>query len=79
MIKVTDLEEFALAHIVRPYQDLKWGAGDITKLPCSLDELVIMLGKNDGWAVLVLARIRKIGFRFPPYIQHKIADLCVRR
>lgn len=76
MSKVTDLEKFALEHIVRPYQNMKWGEGNQGKLPCSLDELATMLEADDDWSKCVLARIHGIGFTFPAYINHKLATLC---
>jgi hypothetical protein len=69
--KVTDLEKFALEQIVRPYQTMIV-ADDrhLFVLPYTLDQLLEMLrDKHGDWSDLVLDRIYRCGFWFPPYIQ----------
>ncbi len=77
MKKITDLEKFALEHIVRPYQDgLGLGFDErVTKLPFTLDELADKLKKNNEWSRMVLDRIRRIKFYFPEYINHRLVQI----
>lgn len=78
MTKITDLEKFAMDHIVRPYQDTGGFGGcdeTIKKLPCSLGDLAVKLKKKSKWSNLVLNRISRIGFRFPDYIVHELVGI----
>lgn len=77
MKKVTDLEEFALIHIIRPYQTdigFKWEE-KIRKNQVSLDEIVVIIKTHPSWWKETKSRILRIGFIFPPYIQHPIINL----
>ena len=76
MKRVTDLEDFALTQVWRPYQS-KMGYEDrLERLPMSLDETARLLTTDDsGWASVVLDRICNIGFRFPPYIVHELVSV----
>lgn len=75
--KVTDLEQFALEHVCRPYQSMipVWNEMYLRTIPCSLDFLAEMLQENTEWSRLVLDRIRRIDFVFPKYIQHPLVDV----
>jgi hypothetical protein len=74
--RVTDLEKFALEEIWRPYQTMKGHERRLEKLPCSLDETYLRLIQDQtGWAAKILARAGQIGFTFPSYIVHPLADL----
>ena len=77
--KVTDLENFALRHIVRPYQSLL-DLPEETYLSCpyTLDVLADMLEQDTEWAALVINRARLCKFYFPKYIQHRIVDVIRR-
>ncbi len=78
MKRITDLEKFALEHIFRPYQN-KGGFGKwderIKALPVPLECLCDMLNKETEWSKLVLDRIQKIGFKFPPYVKHDLVHI----
>src|SRR5574343_117421 len=76
-MKVTDLEQFTLEQIYRPYQ-LALGIGDkrlerLTK-DYNLENARGLLIKNKKWSRLVLSRLQKIGIEFPPYIKHPLVD-----
>lgn len=74
--RVTDLEEFALRHVWRPYQNLIGFEDRLERLPMSLEETVGKLILDDtGWSELVLSRIAAIGFRFPSYVIHPLVNL----
>ena len=75
-IKITDLEEFALDHIVRPYQTIG-GFGDkrISAVPCSLEKLCDMLNQDVAWAKMVMYRMSRIKFKVPGYVKHPLADI----
>lgn len=74
--RITDLEEFALAQIWRPYQT-KMGYEDrLERLPMSIDETAKLLVMDEtGWSSAVLDRMCNIGFRFPPYIVHELVNV----
>jgi hypothetical protein len=74
--RITDLEDFALTQIWRPYQT-KMGYEDrLERLPMSLDETARLLVTDEtGWSSAVLNRICAIGFRFPPYIVHELVNV----
>ena len=65
--KVTDLEEFALYHIYKPYQSM------VSKR-VTLSNAVGMLILDPVWAKCVMDRINEIGFYFPQYIIHSLVD-----
>lgn len=76
--RITDLEEFALRHIWRPYQNKVGFEKRLERLPMSLEETVEKLVLDDtGWAELVLSRVAAVGFRFPSYVVHPLVDLVV--
>lgn len=76
--RITDLEEFALRHIWRPYQNKVGFEDRLERLPMSLEETVEKIVLDDsGWSDLVLSRIAAIGFRFPSYVVHPLVDLVV--
>jgi hypothetical protein len=74
-IKVTDLEQFVLEQIYRPYQ-LSLGIGDerLERLnkEYNLETARGLLIKKKEWARLVLSRASRCGFYFPDYIQHPL-------
>lgn len=76
--RVTDLEEFALRHVWRPYQSM---AGydhrrPLEALPMSLEETADKLvSDKSGWSECVLNRIVTIGFTFPSYVVHPLVDV----
>jgi hypothetical protein len=77
-IKVTDLEEFALNQIFKPYQNLL-GFCDCNKvlksLPLPLSLLPAFIANNPDWWRIVKDRIKRCNFYFPDYIKHDIIDL----
>ena len=74
--KITDLEKFALQHIVRPFQTTG-GFGDesLKSIPVPLECLCDMLNEETEWSKLVLDRISRIKFRFPGYIKHPLVNI----
>lgn len=76
MKRVTDLEEFALTQIWRPYQTKMGYENRLERLPMSLEETAKLLTTDEtGWSAVVLDRICNIGFRFPPYIVHELVSV----
>jgi len=76
MKKITDLDDFALVHIIRPYQNLIWLWDDRVKSsPYTLNELCTMLKKHNEWSCCVLDRIQRIWFTFPEYVNHELIEI----
>jgi hypothetical protein len=73
--RVTDLEEFSLHQIWRPYQRMKGYEDRLSKPPLDLDATAAALLERDKWSECVLSRIGRIGFTVPPYIKHPLADI----
>ncbi len=75
--RITDLEKFALQHIIRPYQTrIGFGFDDhIKKIPFSLDKIASMMLRKNEWSKIVLNRIVRIGFCFPSYINHRLVTV----
>lgn len=73
---VKDLEEFALIHIIRPYQTAhaRWTTTEeaFKTLPVTLEELARYPDLYPAWWKLVKTRLDEIGFEFPPYINHPL-------
>jgi hypothetical protein len=78
MKRVTDLEQFALGEIWRPYQNMAGYADRLKALPKSLDETALMLALDTEWSRCVLGRIADIGFSFPDYIKHPLVEVIRR-
>lgn len=61
MKKVTDLEEFTLTHIIRPFQGeagaLDWN-NNYEKSPINIDDMVDFARNNNAWWNLVMDRIK---------------------
>jgi len=77
-IKVTDLEDFALRQLVRPYQSdlgFPYEKGVVVRLPFSLDELADMVEADTEWSRMVRDRVQKYGIYFPSYIKHRLVDI----
>lgn len=77
MTRITDLEEFALRHIWRPYQNRSPFEFErrLESLPYNLGDTTRMLSEKSEWSEAVLNRIAAIGFTFPAYIVHPLVDL----
>lgn len=74
--RVTDLEQFALEQVWRPYQSLMGHEDRLQALPMSLEDTAKLLVTDEsGWAARVLGRIVAIGFTFPPYVMHPLVDV----
>lgn len=76
--RVTDLDQFALQHIWRPYQSMMGRSHErrLERLPMSLEETAKLLVTDDsGWSKCVMDRIVAIGFTFPPYVMHPLVDV----
>ena len=72
MIKITDLEKFALEQVYRPYFFTLTGKSDwLEKLnkEYNLENVMNHLRGNKPFALQVLARIREVGFTFAPYLR----------
>jgi len=75
MKRVTDLDDFSLTQVWRPYQS-KWGYDErLNKPPHGLDKTALLLQQDSEWSRLVLDRIKAIGFSFPTYVNHPLVDL----
>ena len=72
-VKITDLEEFSLRHVWRPFQSND--IPDYKSPPHNLEETAQILSENSEWSNSVLSRIRGIGIYFPPYIKHPLVDV----
>jgi hypothetical protein len=80
MRKITDLEKFALEHIIRPYQNEmpdRWT--NYGKYKPGLEELAMMLKEDTEWSRMVLNRIRRIKFSFPSYVKHELVEIIKSR
>lgn len=76
MKRVTDLEDFALTQIWRPYQNKMGYEARLERLPMSLEETAkLLITDESGWSAVVLDRICNIGFRFPPYVVHELVNV----
>ena len=78
--KITDLEQFALSEIWRPYWNLseyQAQEGRPEKLPVDLNETAQKLAKGGAWAELVLVRLRHLKFTFPDYIVHPLVGVVM--
>lgn len=76
--RVTDLEQFALEQVWRPYQSMMGHDRErrLERLPMSLEETARLLVTDDsGWSKCVLDRIVAIGFTFPLYVIHPLVDV----
>lgn len=75
--KVTDLDQFLLEQIWRPYQTKKGYEDRLEAAPMGLDETLAELQAGGEWADLVLNRVRRCGFVFPPYVKHRLIDFII--
>lgn len=81
-MKITDLEQFAYTQIIRPYwPELSKHVTPKNAIPIALELLTTPPGEGkidtnpSGRATLALARLKRIGVQFPPYIQHPLVTL----
>lgn len=84
MMKVTDLEKFALEEIWSPYwpahPDSNSRPGNLEtyrdhfngRLNHGIDETAQELSDHPEWRGLVIGRLAAIGVRFPSYVQHRL-------
>ncbi|MBU0801408.1 MAG: hypothetical protein KKA05_10475 [Alphaproteobacteria bacterium] len=80
MLRITDLDKFALEHIWRPYQSMMGHERRLEKSPMSLDETAALLASDKtGWAICVLNRLHQIGVTFPPYVKHPLVGVVAAR
>jgi hypothetical protein len=77
MVKVTDLEKFALEQIFRPYQSMVAELGEkrLTELPMHIDAIPMFAKQNPLWWELVKDRLIKMNVWFPVYIKHQIVEM----
>ena len=78
-MKVTDLEDFSLQHIWRPYQGmpgsgLDWSDKPLPKVPMSLEETAARLRIPSPWSDAVIGRLAGCRVTFPSYVQHPLVD-----
>lgn len=74
--KITDLEDFALEEIIKPYQNLlepKYQRS--IKLPFSLNKIAHMLLQDTRWAGFVKNRLSGLNYYFPDYIEHSLVKV----
>lgn len=74
-MRVTDLDEFSLEQIWRPYQGMLFDAPRLVSPPMSLEDTAEKLRDDTEWSRCVLNRLRSIGVTFPPYIAHPLVDV----
>jgi hypothetical protein len=75
MKRVTNLEDFCLTQIMRPYQSMIGYEVRLVSLPETLDEITDRLSVDTEWSRCVMDRVNCIGFTFPDYIKHPLVDL----
>jgi hypothetical protein len=76
MMRVTDLEKFALEEVWRPYQNMMGYEQRLARMPVGLEETARLLrADTTGWSKRVIDRIEAIGITFPDYIQHPLVDV----
>jgi hypothetical protein len=73
--RITDLEEFCLSQVMRPYQTMLGYEERLERLPTSIEQIAAMLAVDCDWSRCVLDRINAIGFTFPSYINHPLVDV----
>ncbi len=80
MMRVTDLEKFALEQIWRPYQGICAFPQKerFDRLPVSLEGTALLLEDGGHWSRAVCDRLRAIGVTFPDYIKHPLVDVVKR-
>lgn len=74
MKKITDLEQFALEQIWRPYSKTAGLPSRPETLPVDLMETTARLSQKSDWSDRVLGRLAGLGFWFPSYIQHPLVE-----
>jgi len=70
ILKVYNLNKFALEQLFRPYRSMLGFEKRLDKLPCKLDEVPALLIKDNAWRNVVLSRLSKIPFDVPDYVYH---------
>jgi hypothetical protein len=74
--RITDLDEFALTQIWRPFQTMMGHETRLERSPMSLALTAQLLVTDEtGWSDAVLDRVCKIGFTFPDYVKHPLVDV----
>lgn len=79
MKKITDLEEFVLYNVYLPYQNMIPGKEERKEAIqlndiFNLENAIPLLFEHKEWRDLVIGRILKCGFFFPPYINHPLVN-----
>lgn len=75
MNRVTDLDQFCLSQIMRPYQTMLGYEARLDRLPETLEQITARLSIDCEWSRCVLERTSAIGFTFPSYVKHPLVDL----
>lgn len=80
MIKITDLEKFAESDIYKPYKSMLDDRYKTisTPIPRDLEHSVYHLMCVPDWRKLVVGRIKRIGYKFPTYINHPLVEYLQR-
>lgn len=71
-MRVTDLENFSLEEIWRPYQTMLGYERRLDTPPCNLEGTAVLLIKEQEWSHCVIGRLKAIGITFPTYINHPL-------
>lgn len=74
--RITDLEDFALTQIWRPYQSKMGYEVRLERLPMSIAKTAeLLVTDKTGWSEAVLDRVCAVGFFFPEYVKHPLVDV----
>lgn len=86
-MRVTDLDDFSLSHIWRPYwptwlamNGQEWdGRSHLDTAPMGMDETAAALKASSQWSDPVIARLRRINVTFPSWVVHPLVDVILER
>ena len=78
-MRVTDLDDFSLQQVWRPYQGMVGYERRLDRPALPLDATADRLRQDTAWTKCVLDRLRGIGVEFPAYVQHPLVDVIVER
>lgn len=85
--RVTDLDEFSLDHVWRPYWPTwldmhgeTWDQSSRLAEPLmGLIETAEELAKPSKWSDQVIGRLARIGVQFPSWVMHELVDVVLER
>lgn len=82
-MRVTDLEDFVLKQIYRPYQNTLFGTTDMRKFDWlskdyNVDTVLDIMRGSPQWTDVVLGRVKSLEVVFPKWIKHEFVDYLVK-